>query len=217
MKKTAFNEIIFYIILPLVIWRNGRELLGDYYAMLLSTLPGLIYTIYKFFKEKQFSKTGMFILISLLIGTSLDLIADSAEWILWNGVYLNFGFTIFWLITIMIKQPMAMYFFIDYAYLRGIPREESYQLYRKKEIFPYFQYLTAFFAFRDILQAVIKIFLIKRYGVDGFEYILLIMKITSWVFTGLMFLGIYYIIRKINEYVRENKKRAENIAATMRQ
>ncbi len=203
MKKRSFYEILFYILIPLVIWKFGRDILGDYYAMLFSTVPGFIYTIVNFLKEKQFNVTGVFILSTLFISTAMDLIVHTAEEMLWNGVYYNMGMIVFWIITILLKRPMALYFFIDYAYISGFPRENSYKLYTKKELNPYFYYLTFFFALRDFIQAGTKAWLIQIYGVEGFDHVLMIMKILGWTFTGLTFLVIAYIVNKINQYVQQ--------------
>ncbi|MGE7952042.1 hypothetical protein [Lysinibacillus xylanilyticus] len=65
MKKQRSNkililfELIFYAVLPYVIWNLGREPLGDYTAMLISTIPGIVYTIYRFILDKQFNITGL--------------------------------------------------------------------------------------------------------------------------------------------------------------
>ena len=62
MKKYAvILDLIFYVVLPFVIWTFGRESLGDYWALLLSTVPGFIYTITNFVRDRQFNITGIFI------------------------------------------------------------------------------------------------------------------------------------------------------------
>ena len=53
--------------------------------MLLSSVPGIIYTLYTF--EKQFNVTGFFILITLISNTTVDLLSGSAERMLWNDAY----------------------------------------------------------------------------------------------------------------------------------
>ncbi|MEQ6356007.1 VC0807 family protein [Lysinibacillus sp. M3] len=78
---------MFYAGLPYVIWNFGREPLGDYTAMLISTIPGIVYTIYRFILDKQFNITGLLILCSLALGTTVDLLSGSAEQMIWNGVY----------------------------------------------------------------------------------------------------------------------------------
>ena len=68
-KSMILLELLFYAALPYAIWNFGREPFGDYVAMLLSTVPGFVYTIYRFILDKQFNITGFFILGSLALGT----------------------------------------------------------------------------------------------------------------------------------------------------
>ncbi|GEL06410.1 hypothetical protein RST01_30370 [Rummeliibacillus stabekisii] len=57
--------------------------------MLITTIPGFVYTIYSLIIDKQFNITGIFILDTLAIGTTADLLSGSAEQMIWNGVYLS--------------------------------------------------------------------------------------------------------------------------------
>ena len=84
-KKFILLDLIFYAALPYLIWNFGRDSLGDYTAMLVSTIPGFVYTIYRFILDKQFNITGLFILGSLALGTTVDLLSGSAEQMIWNG------------------------------------------------------------------------------------------------------------------------------------
>src|SRR5690625_6471547 len=70
-RKLAFMDIIFYMVIPYFIWNYGQSYLGDYFAMLLSTVPGFFYTIFRFWKEKQFNIGGLFIIGTLFIGTTV--------------------------------------------------------------------------------------------------------------------------------------------------
>ena len=120
-KNMVIMELLFYAALPYVIWKFGREPLGDYVAMLLSTIPGFIYTIYRFIKDKQFNVTGVFILASLLLSTTVDLLSGSAEQMIWNGVYLGLFFT-------MLYYELHAYGCIDkksYTELWIFPKEKG--------------------------------------------------------------------------------------------
>src|SRR5699024_12004654 len=122
-KRLMLLDLICYGAIPFLIWSYGREPLGDYLAILLSTVPGFIYTIYRFIKEKQLNIFGLFIITSLLISTAVNLLSLSASTMLWNQVYLGFGFGLVFLISSLIKKPLALYFAVDVAYLQGYPRE----------------------------------------------------------------------------------------------
>lgn len=206
MKKfKPIIEIICYIVLPIVIWKYGREPLGDYYAMLLSTAPAFVYTIWNFFTERQFNVSGLYIMSSLMVNTILDLMSDSAEWMLWNGIYFNFGMIAFLLLTIVIKKPIVMYFLIDAAYVQGTPREESREKYKSKELFKYFQWLTAFLILRDVLESGVKIWLIYKYGVDGFDKILIAMRTFGWIMSVVFVGAVMFVFNKISQYAEKEK------------
>ncbi|MEK1829381.1 hypothetical protein AAAC51_10260 [Priestia megaterium] len=68
--------------------------MGDYYAILLSTAPAFVYTIYTFIKDRQFNVTGLFIVITLLARTIIDLISGNAATMLNNQVYFMIGLAV---------------------------------------------------------------------------------------------------------------------------
>lgn len=208
MKKfKPILEILCYIVLPIAIWKYGRAPLGDYYAMLLSTGPAFVYTVWNFFHDRQFNITGLYIMSSLIINTILDLVSDSAEWMLWNGIYFNFGMIVFLLFTIIIKKPLVMYFLVDAAYVQGTPREESFKKYKSKELFKYFQWLTAFLILRDVMESGVKIWLIYKYGVDGFDKILIAMRTLGYVMSALFVAAVMFVFSKISKYAEQQEKK----------
>lgn len=133
-QRLVLLDLICYVAIPYIIWTHGRELLGDYWAILLSTVPGFIYTIYRFTAEKQFNTLGLFILSSLLIDTTVNLLSSSAESMLWNQVFLGFGYALFFLLSMLFRKPLALYFAVDLAYLQGYERNSSKALFRTKGI-----------------------------------------------------------------------------------
>lgn len=162
-----FLDLICYGAIPFLIWNYGRASLGDYLAILLSTVPGFIYTVYRFVKEKQLNIAGLFVITSLLISTAVNLLSTSANNMLWNQVYLGFGFGSIFLITTIIKKPLALYFAVDVAYLQGYPRENSRKLYKTKGLFLWFQLINLLFVFRALCLNLLKASLVQSYGADG--------------------------------------------------
>lgn len=200
MKKyTVILDLIFYMALPFVIWTYGREILGDYWAMLLSTAPGFVYTITNFIRDRQFNITGIFILVSLLVGTVVDILSGTAERMLWNQVFVGVAFSGVFLVSMLIKKPLTLYFAMDVAYLQGYPRENNRVLFFRKELFRWFQLLTLIFVVRGITLALLKSWLLNKHGVDAYGSMLIYLRVTSWVFGGLMIVGYIFIGNEITK------------------
>lgn len=64
MKKILVLDLLFYFILPYFFWNYGIRWIwiDDYDALLLSTVPSVVYTIYRFLKEKQFNIAGLLVI-----------------------------------------------------------------------------------------------------------------------------------------------------------
>src|SRR5699024_950800 len=91
-KKIILLDLIFYLVFPYVIWKFGKDSLGDYLSMLLSTILEFVYIIYRIILEKQFNIAGLFIIGLLALSTTVDLLSGSAERMLWNSVYVGLFF-----------------------------------------------------------------------------------------------------------------------------
>jgi len=196
-NRRTFLDLIIYLGVPLLIWNTCRLMLGDYFAMLLSTVPGVIYTIFTFIKEKQYSVTGLFILATMIVGSTMDIYSRTAHQMLWNYVYLNIGLVTFWCLTMLAGRPMAMYFFIDYAFLHGVPKDRTRVIYRQMPFIKYFMLLTGFLALRDLMDIFLRIFMIHHYDVEGFNKIKVITQVYSAITTVMFIYGIILIIKKI--------------------
>lgn len=200
-KRLAVFDIIFYVAIPFLLWNYGKDPLGDYWAIILSTVPGFIYTIYRFISEKQFNILGLFIIVSLLIDTIVNLLSHTAESMLWNQVYLGYIYAGVFLLSIVIKKPAALYFMVDWAYIQGYARKDSTALYYRKELFSGFQWLTILFVLRSIFQTSYKAWLLQTYGADAYGQMLLYLKISGWVTSGIITIGFILMMIKINKVV----------------
>src|SRR5699024_934802 len=199
-KKLIILDIVYYAVIPFLLWNYGREPLGDYLAILLSTVPGFIYTVYRFVTEKQLNIAGLFIITSLFISTVVDLVSTSAIHMLWNQVYLGFGFGVVFLITSFIKKPLALYFVVDFAYLQGYQREESRNLFKTKGLFGWFQFINAVFIFRAIILNWLKASLLQLYGAEGYNQVIMYMNVGDWIFNGIIFLAYIFVSNKIMKF-----------------
>jgi len=211
MKKLMVLDLVFYMLLPLLLWNYGREPFGDYYAMLLSTAPGFIYTIYRFLRERQLNISGLFIILSLFLSTIVNLLSGSAENMLWNQVYLGYVYAALFLLSILFRKPLALYFAVDFAYLQGYPRKNSKALFSSKGIFKWYQMMTGLFFVRSVFQNSLKAWLIYSYGVEGYGQMLIYMQISGWFFSGLIMIAYFYVASKVNRYVKEHYGESVNM------
>ncbi|MDY0404519.1 MerR family transcriptional regulator [Virgibacillus sp. 179-BFC.A HS] len=205
-KKLVILDLLCYAAIPYLIWTYGKESLGDYYAMLLSTVPGFIYTIYRFFSEREFNIAGLFILFSLLVGTTVDLLSGSADSMLWNQVWLSYGYVLVHVLSVLFKKPLALYFAVDWSYLQGHPRKQSKDLFSRPGLFAAFQWLTCWIAFCLVLKNTFKLHLILQYGVAGYDKVIIYMKIAGWVIGILNIAACILVSVKINNYLTASNR-----------
>ena len=144
MKNKLLLDAFFYLGVPLLMWNLFRESLGDYHTILYGMLPAVIYTIVVAFINKEWNVTGIFFLSIISMNFLFNLLSKTAEQELWNGVYMSVISFSFYVLTIVIKKPIGMYFFIDYAFAKGIPRKVSKELYSSSNNFHYFVEFTLF-------------------------------------------------------------------------
>lgn len=192
-NKFVLVELLFYVALPYTIWNFGREPFGDYVAMLISTAPGFIYTLYRFILDKQFNISGIFILGSLVLGTTVNFLSGSAENMIWSGIYLNLFYSFLYFVTLIIKRPLSLYFAVDFVYLQGHARQDSKALFYQKGIFKWFQFIQVIFIVRGLFMAGLTVFLLEKYGIDGYGNMLIYKQIAGWIFSGLI-MGLFFYI-----------------------
>lgn len=205
-KNVIILDLVFYVGLPLLFWNVFREVIGDYYAMLASSVPAIIYSLYRFYEFKKINITGLYIITTLVIGTLIDVLAGSALQLLWNNVFYNMAIGTFFLGTFLFKRPMALYFGLDFAELQGHDRTFCKHLFNQKKILIIFQLVTLLFAFRSGVFAAIKAWLIVEYGIEAFDKGILVRQVIGWVFTGLTIYGFIYTAKVIKDHPEITKR-----------
>lgn len=203
-------DLLFYAAIPYVLWKFGTDLLGDYIALLISTIPGFAYTVYRFVKERQFNMIGLFVIGSLLLGTVVNLLSGSAEQMLWNGIYLGLFYVLIHFIALVIKRPFALYFAVDVAYLQGYERESSKWLFYQKGIFKWYQMIQSFFIIRGLCLAGMNIYVLNKTGVDGYDQMIIYRQIIGWIFSALI-MGLYFYTKvPIQRFVKALEVESNN-------
>jgi len=192
-NKIVFWDVICYIVFPLLVWNFIRDEIGDYYAMLLSSVPGIIYTIIRFYYIRSLQFFGIFMLANLVLSTLVDVMSGSAINLLWNRVYFAIGIGVFFLGTMLVKRPVALLFALDIMEMQGQRRESLKKIFYQKKVLLVFQAITFVFVFREGLFAAWKAWLIKEYGVEAFDQALVLRQVLSWVLTGVTVIGYLYV------------------------
>lgn len=192
-NKIVFWDVICYIVFPLLVWNFIRDDIGDYYAMLLSSVPGILYTVIRFYYIRSLQFFGIFMLANLVLSTLVDVLSGSAINLLWNRVYFAVGVGLFFLGSMVIKKPVALLFALDIMEMQGQPRKPLKEIFYQKKVFLVFQAITFVFVFREGLFAAWKAWLIKEYGVEAFDQALVLRQVLSWILTGVTVLGYLYV------------------------
>lgn len=211
-NKFVLFDVIFYLVFPLAVWHLTREHIGDYYAMLLSSVPGIIYSVYRFMALKKLNIFGIYMIGTLVIGTLIDVLSGSAIRLLWNNVIYAYVMSGLFLLTIVIKRPISLYFALDFVEMQGFGRAFSRRLFHKKKIYKLFNLIVIAFAFQDILLATIKAWLITEYGVEAFDKGLILRQFINWGLAFVIMGGFFYVGKVINqspELVEEVEKEME--------
>ncbi|WLR42463.1 VC0807 family protein [Bacillus carboniphilus] len=217
-KNIVVYDIIFYLIFPVVMWNSGilRESLGDYYAMILSSVPGILYSIYRFFELKKINFFGVYILLTLIIGTSVELLAGSALQLLWNQVIFTFCMSGIFLFSMLINKPIPLYFAVDFAELQGYDKFFSKKLYYEKKLLILFHIICLIFVLKMVILASIKTWLIMEYGVEAFDKGIVVRKIFNWIMSIFTVIGFVYIGKIINDSPQLIEKVKEDLQKTKR-
>ncbi|MCP8969632.1 VC0807 family protein [Ectobacillus ponti] len=194
-KRIAILDIVCYVVLPLVVWNLFRKPLGDYTAMLVTTVPGILYSVYRFKAEKRINFGGMFLLGNLIVTTLINILAGSALQMLWNNVFYLYGLGLFFLVSIFVKRPLFLYFALDVVELQGYDRKAVKAFFLEKKVYRLFVLITLVFALRDAGLAALKMQLIHQYGVDAFSKAIVLRQGLNWGMGIVAAIGMAYIFK----------------------
>ncbi|QAS52011.1 VC0807 family protein [Halobacillus litoralis] len=192
-NRFVLLDLICYVVFPLAVWNITRDYIGDYYAMLLSSIPGIIYTIYRFKALKKVNFFGIYMIVTLVAGTLIDVLAGSALQLLWNNVIFAYVMAGVFLLTILIRRPIALYFALDFVELQGYDRGFSKKLFYKKELLRWFNLIVVAYIFQNVVLASVKVWLISEFGVEAFDKGIIIRQVINWGLTFAIIGGFFYI------------------------
>lgn len=198
-KHIMWFDIIFYVVFPIFIWNMARDYTGDYIAMLISSVPGIIYTVYRFVLLKKVNTFGIYMIATLIIGTVLDLIAGGGLQLLWNNIYYDFVMGAFFIFTVIFMRPIWLFFTVDFMELQGGDRKQLKKQFYVRKYLWVFQAITLFFALREFILAFVKIWLVQSYGVEAFDEGIILRQVLSWTMSFIAVVGFIFIAKWLHE------------------
>ncbi len=206
VRMRIIIDLMFYLGLPLLIWNFGRGILGAYQAMFMSAFIGIGYTAFKFFHEKKYNVTGIVIVFGISIYLFLNIISDSAIGILYNSLFLNGILCGLYLFSVLIRKPLGKHFYIDYRRMYGEDQRVSVLRAKEFEQRIYFDYLTMLLVVRELVLLVTKWVLLGRMGIDGASFIILVNRVLSYTFIGLIAMMTMQINQKWGVMIDKEKR-----------
>lgn len=203
-------DIVLYFIFPLFFWDLGRSYFGDYATILFSTVPGILYTLYRFKITESFNFTGLFILFNLFSGIIVDILSLSAIQLLWNNVFLSFFLALIYFFSFLLKKPLHLYFTLDILVLRGYNKSLTKEQLFERKSFILINITTFIFCLIECVYACLMINWISMYGVEAFHLDVILDNILNVVMAGVSVISFFYINHSIDIIVPVNKKRTRN-------
>ncbi|MGN1400162.1 MAG: VC0807 family protein [Bacillus sp. (in: firmicutes)] len=204
-RYIVLGDLLFYVGFPLLIWTIGRDSLGDYYTMLLSSVPGILYTLYRFYAVRRVNVFGIFMISNLVLGTLIDILSGSAIRMLWNNVIYSYMLALFYLMTIFFRKPIVLYFSLDFTELQGYDRTSMKSKFFSPKILSIFNWITFSFALRELILSTIRVWLIQTYGVEAFDKGIILKQLIGWGFTAIAIAGFVYIAKLLDNETPKNE------------
>lgn len=201
----VISDVLFYFFVPILIWRYGKVYIGEYLAMFFSAFSTISYSIYKFKRDKQYNFTGIFVVSFIMLNLLMNLTTDSAIRILYNTFYLNIIRTIIFIISIIISQPIAKVFYLDYRTMYGEEKSEVKQFIDNQKFKLFFILITVVFTLREIATAIVRYYFLETYGVLATEKIIFYSRIVTYIFAMIIGLAVFYI----DKIYYKNAKKSE--------
>ena len=203
-NKVVLWDLICYLIFPLVIWNVLNDRIDEYYAMLISTVPGIIYSIVRFIEYKRINFFGLVMIGTLMIGTLVDVLSGSALQMMWNNVYYSLGLAVFFLVTNFINKPTSLLFALDLTEMQGYDRQMLKKSYYQPKILFVFKLITYGFVIQSLLKAGIDAWLILQHGVDAYGKSIITKRVIN-TSIGLICLYGFFHINKMLKNQQEPK------------
>jgi hypothetical protein len=188
MKSSMLWDVVIYLVLPVAVWRLGEGHLPDYYLILLTGIPGIIYTVLTLAIRKKANFTGIFLLATMLIDSALDLLAGSVRNMFLYGFWQSVVMILFYALTLLFRRPVSMYFALDVAELQGYNRQETRELYVSPKPWRLLQLITVLMGVKSLGFAIIKWSVLTHFYNEqvgkltiGYDNYLFYIRMYNWI------------------------------------
>ena len=166
MKKRLALELGVYIILPILLENIlGKSL--SYYAIGLSLLGGIVYTIINKIKNKVYNLSGITILSFLVINMVLNVISKTQYHLIIKEIYFLITVSILLSVFIVFKKSFIMQILKDTLEILGYKKTNIDNIFGKNQLDSYFTSFTSLFIVHLLILSFIKMHFILIYGSNG--------------------------------------------------
>lgn len=204
-------DIIFYFLLPLAIWETSRLLVHDYAAIIFSSLPKVIYSLYRLFALKEFNFTRIFLFITILAGLSIDLFSGSALQVLWNSAFYSFGLASIYLISSLTNTPLFLYFALDVLVQQGYDKVLTQNRLFEKSSLNILKLLTISNAVNHFVYAFFVMQMASKEGIESYSMIMIIDQLLDFLMSGISVIGFVFIYKHLNEIKLADKIKSHSV------
>ena len=192
-------DFVLFLIFPLVFWELCREVVGDYPAMILSTLPGILYSFYRFKSNGKLNFTGICIILNLTAGLLVDLLSGSGLQLLWNNVFYSVALLFIYSVSFSTRKPLYLYFALDLLVKQGYDRKITNELFFEKNTYKLFQLMTLIYCANELIYIVCLSGWIMKYGVEAYRLDIILEKSLDIVLSGTSLAIFFFINQTLNQ------------------
>jgi hypothetical protein len=192
-------DLFFYFLFPFVIWETLRQFINDYPAMLLSSLPGIVYSLYRLFHSKELKFTRIFLFTNIIGELLVEILSGSALQLLWNSAFYSLGLAFLYLVSFLINKPLYLYFALDILVSQGHDRNIMKGMLIETNSLNILKIITFANTFNHLSYALLLMPLISIKGINSYSYSLMIDQILIFIMSAISVVGFFFIHKNINE------------------
>jgi len=192
-------DFVLFFFFPLVFWELCREVVGDYPAMILSTLPGILYSFYRFKNNARLNYTGICVILNLTAGLLVDLLSGSALQLLWNNVFYSAALLFIYSVSVAARKPVYLYFTLDLMVMRGYDRKVTKELFFEKKTHKLFQLITLIYCANELIYILCLSTWIMKYGVEAYRLDIILVSSLNTMLSIASLAAFFFIHQAVNE------------------